>query len=98
FDYYRPEAYNPIKNRYIEKKVKQNKTLTKMRLKTLYNLNSNHPVVVIASVAVIYGSVPVNKLISSKIVAVSQEIIEKANQTYKKLKKEYPTIKWSYKK
>jgi len=55
FDYYQPEAYKPASNTYIGKKVQRNASIAKMRLKTLNSLVTNNFVIVVASVAAIYG-------------------------------------------
>ncbi|CAI2197231.1 685_t:CDS:2, partial [Funneliformis geosporum] len=55
FDYYQPEAYKPTTDLYIGKKVQRNASIAKMRLKTLNALVTDRHVIVVASVAAIYG-------------------------------------------
>ena len=55
FDYYQPEAYKPASDMYIGKKVQRNASIAKMRLKTLNSLVTDQHVIVVASVATIYG-------------------------------------------
>ncbi|CAG8509806.1 209_t:CDS:2, partial [Paraglomus occultum] len=55
FDYYQPEAYKPASDMYIGKKVQRNASIAKMRLKTLNSLVTDRHVIVVASVAAIYG-------------------------------------------
>ncbi|RHZ35417.1 excinuclease ABC subunit UvrB [endosymbiont GvMRE of Glomus versiforme] len=55
FDYYQPEAYKPVNNIYIGKKVQRNNNIAKMRLKALNSLITEEHVIVVASVAAIYG-------------------------------------------
>jgi len=55
FDYYQPEAYKPASDMYIGKKVQRNNNIAKMRLKTLNSLITEKSVIVVASVAAIYG-------------------------------------------
>jgi excinuclease ABC subunit B len=55
FDYYQPEAYKPASDMYIGKKVQRNASIAKMRLKTLNSLVTDKQVIVVASVAAIYG-------------------------------------------
>ncbi|CAI2192294.1 3867_t:CDS:2 [Funneliformis geosporum] len=55
FDYYQPEAYKPTTDLYIGKKVQRNASIAKMRLKTLNSLVTDRHVIVVASVAAIYG-------------------------------------------
>src|SRR3954449_34324 len=55
FDYYQPEAYKPTTDMYIGKKVQRNSNIAKMRLKTLNSLVTDRHVIVVASVAAIYG-------------------------------------------
>lgn len=55
FDFYRPEAYLPHSNYYIEKIARHNETINMFRLRTMNNLVSRSDVIVVASVAAIYG-------------------------------------------
>ncbi|KLL05338.1 MAG: excinuclease ABC system subunit B [Mycoplasmataceae bacterium RV_VA103A] len=55
FDYYQPEAYKPDSDLYIGKKVQRNASIAKMRMKTLNALITDKKVIVVASVAAIYG-------------------------------------------
>lgn len=55
FDFFQPEAYKPASNTYISKKVQRNASIAKMRLRTLNSLISGDEVIVVASVAAIYG-------------------------------------------
>jgi len=55
FDYYQPEAYKPAGDIYIGKKVQRNSSIAKMRLKTLNSLVTDNSVIVVSSVAAIYG-------------------------------------------
>jgi excinuclease ABC subunit B len=55
FDFFQPEAYKPANDVYIGKKVQRNVSIAKMRLKTLNSLITEKDVIVVASVAAIYG-------------------------------------------
>ena len=55
FDFFQPEAYKPANDIYIGKKVQRNVSIAKMRLRTLNSLINEKDVIVIASVAAIYG-------------------------------------------
>jgi excinuclease ABC subunit B len=55
FDYYQPEAYKPASDIYIGKKTQRNASIAKMRLRTLNSLVTDKSVIVVASVAAIYG-------------------------------------------
>jgi len=55
FDYYQPEAYKPHSDTYISKKTQVNVNIQRMRLKTLNSLVTEKNVIVVASVAAIYG-------------------------------------------
>ena len=55
FDYYQPEAYKPHSDTYISKKTQVNVNIQRMRLKTLNSLVTEENVIVVASVAAIYG-------------------------------------------
>ena len=55
FDYYRPEAYLPKNDLFIEKTSKNNKTLETMRMSAINALSIRRDTIVVASVAAIYG-------------------------------------------
>lgn len=55
FDYYRPEAYKPSSDVYLEKKTQRNADIEKMRMNALNALSTEKSVIVVASVASIYG-------------------------------------------
>ncbi|MGL5617544.1 MAG: excinuclease ABC subunit UvrB [Metamycoplasmataceae bacterium] len=57
FDYYRPEAYLPQKDVYVDKTSKTNQDLEAMRMASLNALTMRRDSIVVASVAAIYGSV-----------------------------------------
>nr|WP_245391250.1 excinuclease ABC subunit UvrB [Metamycoplasma canadense] len=55
FDYYRPEAYKPAEDLYIEKSSMRNDKIEAMRISTLNSLITRKDTIVVASVASIYG-------------------------------------------
>ncbi|WP_338044328.1 DEAD/DEAH box helicase family protein [Mycoplasma nasistruthionis] len=55
FDYFRPEAYKPATDSYIEKDSKTNQQIEILRLSTLNSLLTRRDVIVVASVSAIYG-------------------------------------------
>ncbi len=55
FDFYKPEAYKPSTDTYIEKTSMQNWQLEMMRTSATTSLITNDDVIVVASVAAIYG-------------------------------------------
>jgi excinuclease ABC subunit B len=55
FDYYRPEAYLPQKDVYVDKTSKTNQDLEAMRMASLNALTTRNDSIVVASVAAIYG-------------------------------------------
>lgn len=55
FDYYRPEAYLPTKDVYVEKTSQNNKDLEAMRMGALNALSMRRDSIVVASVAAIYS-------------------------------------------
>lgn len=55
FDFYQPEAYKPSTDTYIEKSSMQNWQLEMMRTSATTSLVTNDDVIVVASVAAIYG-------------------------------------------
>lgn len=56
FDYYRPEAYMPSTDVYVEKTSKTNHDLEMMRMSTMNSLLTSKDTIVVASVAAIYGA------------------------------------------
>ncbi len=56
YDYYQPEAYLPVSNTYIEKDLKINDEIEKLRLSTSSSLLSGRDdIIVVSSVSCIYG-------------------------------------------
>lgn len=55
FDYYKPEAYMPATDTYIDKTSKTNLDIEMLRLSALNSLQTRQDTIVIASVAAIYG-------------------------------------------
>ncbi|BET37613.1 excinuclease ABC subunit UvrB [Spiroplasma ixodetis] len=55
FDFYQPEAYLPKTDTYIDKNYKQNQEIEMLRLSALNGLSISKDVIVVASVAAIYG-------------------------------------------
>ena len=58
FDYYRPEAYMPSSDTFIDKTSKSNWDLESMRMSCLNALSTRADTIVVASVASIYGQLP----------------------------------------
>ncbi|VEU76264.1 excinuclease ABC subunit UvrB [Mycoplasmopsis columboralis] len=56
FDYYRPEAYLPTTDTYIEKDSQTNEQIEILRLSAVNSLLTRKDVIVIASVSAIYGA------------------------------------------
>ncbi|WP_338965109.1 MULTISPECIES: excinuclease ABC subunit UvrB [unclassified Spiroplasma] len=56
FDFYQPEAYVPSKDLYVDKDARQNMELDMMRLSAFNALTTRKDVIVVASVAAIYGA------------------------------------------
>ncbi|WP_426461340.1 excinuclease ABC subunit UvrB [Mycoplasma hafezii] len=56
FDYFRPEAYLPNTDTYIEKDSKTNEQIEILRLSALNSLINRKDVIVVASVSAIYGA------------------------------------------
>ena len=55
YDYYRPEAYIPTTDFYVEKEVDINEEINRLRLASTAAVLSRHDVVIVASVSCIYG-------------------------------------------
>ncbi|MGC8545156.1 excinuclease ABC subunit UvrB [Athalassotoga sp.] len=56
YDYYRPEAYIPSKDVYIEKEADINEEIERMRLSAMKSVVTRKDVIVVASVSCIYAS------------------------------------------
>ncbi|WP_036452730.1 excinuclease ABC subunit UvrB [Mycoplasma buteonis] len=56
FDYFRPEAYLPATDTYVEKDSKTNEQIEILRLSALNSLVTRKDVIVVASVSAIYGA------------------------------------------
>ena len=55
YEYYQPEAYIPSTDTFIEKDVRINEEITRMRLASTTSLISRRDVIVVASVSCLYG-------------------------------------------
>lgn len=56
YDYYQPEAFNPVSNVYIEKELSINDQIEQLRLRaTTSLLSGRRDVIIVASVSCIYG-------------------------------------------
>jgi excinuclease ABC subunit B len=75
FDFYQPEAYLPRSDTYIEKSSKANQEIEMLRLSTLNSLVNSDKVIVVASVAAIYGASNPDEFNKFKLTfVVNQEI------------------------
>ncbi|WP_425378487.1 excinuclease ABC subunit UvrB [Spiroplasma endosymbiont of Polydrusus pterygomalis] len=78
FDFYQPEAYLPGKDLYIDKDARQNMELDMMRLSAFNALTTRKDVIVVASVAAIYGAQDPNEYKKSFLqIARNQKISKK---------------------
>ena len=55
YEYYQPEAYIPSTDTFIEKDVRINEEITRMRLASTASLISRRDVIIVASVSCLYG-------------------------------------------
>lgn len=75
FDYYRPEAYMPATDTYIDKTSKSNWDIEAMRMSALNSLLTHKDTIVVASVAAIYGQLSPKEYVASFMkVFVGQKI------------------------
>jgi excinuclease ABC subunit B len=78
FDFYQPEAYIPRSDTYIEKSAKTNQEIEMMRLSTFNSLTTSQDVIVVASVAAIYGAANPKEFEKFKIIfKVGQNVVIK---------------------
>lgn len=61
FDYYRPEAYIPTSDTYVEKVSATNQDIELLRMSTINSLMKRRDVIVVASVSSIYGALNPNE-------------------------------------
>lgn len=75
YDYYQPEAYVPNKDLYIEKDLKINEEIERLRNSATAALCERDDVIVVASVSCIYGlGAPIDYFILSLSLRVGQKI------------------------
>ena len=67
FDYYRPEAYLPKTDTYIDKTSKSNWDLEALRMSALNSITTRRDTIIVASVAAIYGAMNPNEYISTYV-------------------------------
>jgi excinuclease ABC subunit B len=89
FDFYQPEAYIPRKDLYIEKNAVTNQEIEMLRLSTINSLSTNEPVIVIASVAAIYSSVPPEDFNEFRIVVTTNQHITRKHLTLDLVRLQY---------
>ncbi|WP_027120421.1 excinuclease ABC subunit UvrB [Mycoplasmopsis lipofaciens] len=65
FDYYRPEAYIPESDSFIDKTSKQNKDLDAMRMSAANSVLTRDDTIIVASVSAIYGALNPKEYYSS---------------------------------
>ncbi|QBF34741.1 excinuclease ABC subunit UvrB [Mycoplasmopsis phocirhinis] len=84
FDYYRPEAYIPSTDSYIEKNSQTNREIEAMRMSTFNSLLTENNTIVVASVSAIYGALNPNEY-SEQIFYIQIGDIYKRSDFFKKL-------------
>ncbi|MGL5358031.1 MAG: excinuclease ABC subunit UvrB [Metamycoplasmataceae bacterium] len=89
FDHYRPEAYLPSKDVYIEKTSKNNHDLEAMRISTLNALTTRRDTIVVASVASIYGTINPEEYKVSFLNIEKGQTIKRSNFFIELIKRQY---------
>ncbi|MCS4537002.1 excinuclease ABC subunit UvrB [Mycoplasma sp. CSL7475-4] len=84
FDYYRPEAYIPSSDSYIEKNSQTNREIEAMRMSTFNSLLTENNTIVVASVSAIYGALNPNDY-NEQIFYIAVGDIYKRSDFFKKL-------------
>lgn len=75
FDYYRPEAYIPSSDTYIDKTSKSNWDIEAMRMSALNSILTHKDTIIVASVAAIYGQLSPREYIANFMkLSVGQKI------------------------
>lgn len=89
FDYYRPEAYLPSTDTYIDKTSKTNMDIEAMRLSSLNSLLTKRDTIVVASVAAIYGALNPNEYSNMFIELKVNQKISRKELIYQLIKRDY---------
>ena len=89
FDYYRPEAYLPSTDTYIDKTSKTNMDIEAMRLSSLNSLLTKRDTIVVASVAAIYGALNPNEYSNMFIEFSVGQKISRKKLIYELIKRDY---------
>lgn len=84
FDYYRPEAYIPSSDTYIDKQSQNNKDLDAMRMSAMNAVLTRNDTIIVASVSAIYGALNPSEYYASVFpIEVGMQI--KRQEFFKKL-------------
>ena len=89
FDFYRPEAYLPSTDTYIEKNAVANQEIEMLRLSSIHSLMTTKDVIVVASVAAIYPTAPKSDMDFFKIFLKLNESINIKTLQKKLIKANY---------
>ena len=79
YEYYQPEAYIPSTDTFIEKDVRINEEITRMRLAATASLISRRDVIVVASVSCIYGLGSPTEFQNQRVNVIVGEVIRRDN-------------------
>ena len=79
YEYYQPEAYIPATDTFIEKDVRINEEITRMRLGSTASLISRRDVIVVASVSCLYGLGSPREFENQRVCIAVGEVIRRDN-------------------
>ena len=79
YEYYQPEAYIPSTDTFIEKDVRINEEITRMRLASTASLISRRDVIVVASVSCLYGLGSPTEFQNQRVSVIVGEVIRRDN-------------------
>lgn len=89
FDYYRPEAYVPTTDTYIDKTSKSNWDIEAMRMSALNALLTHKDTIVVASVAAIYGQLSPREYVANFMKLFVGQKIKRADLLIELVKRNY---------
>ncbi len=89
FDYYRPEAYVPTTDTYIDKTSKSNWDIEAMRMSALNSLLTHQDTIVVASVAAIYGQLSPREYVANFMKLFVGQKIKRSDLIIELVKRNY---------
>lgn len=96
YDYYRPEAYIPSTDTYIEKDMSMNDEIDKLRHSATASLGERRDVIVVASVSCIYGLGAPEEYFNQMISLRPDDVIDRDDVIRKLIKLQYKRAEYDF--